>query len=161
MALTNLKTVLTKTAKVTGVKLAAPADRIGLGFGTATAYPTDPLSPGRFPAPTNPEPEQLRSRHGQSATQPQQQQQMRSEMRAAVPPASSAGWLPPGPSVVRVTWPLTVGAGRSVSTTDPGRNCNPKACVRLRHDRDCQSPVRSDDKRALHRGTVSAATAGK
>ena len=37
MTLTNLKTEQTKTVTVTSVKLAAPADRIGLGFGTALA----------------------------------------------------------------------------------------------------------------------------
>ena len=36
MALTNLKTVLTKTAKVASVTLAAPADRIGSGAAAVT-----------------------------------------------------------------------------------------------------------------------------
>ena len=63
MTLTNLKTEQTKTVTVTSVKLGTPADRIGLGFGAGLAYPTDnPLSPGHFPVPTNPEPEQVRSR---------------------------------------------------------------------------------------------------
>jgi hypothetical protein len=161
MALTNLKTVLTKTAKVTGVKLAAPADRIGLGFGigSTTAYPTDSLSQGRFPAPRNPEPEQFRSRHGQSATQ--MRKHMRTGTPGAVPPASLAGCLPPGSSADRVLWSLTVGASWSVSATDPSRNRFPRACVRLRQDRDCQSPVRSDEKHALTQGTAPAATAGK
>jgi hypothetical protein len=159
MALTNLKTVLTKTAKVTSVTLAAPADRIGLGFGAATAYPTDSLSQGRIPAPRNPEPEQFRSRHGWSATQ--MRKQMRTGTPDAVPPASSAGCLPPGSSAVRVLWPLTASASRWVSAIDPSRIRVPEVCVRLRQDRDCQSPVRSDEKHALTRETIPAATAGK
>ncbi len=58
----TLKTLVLKTVTVTGVKLATPADRIGLGLGVAPAYPTDNLSPGQFPMPHNPEPEQVRSR---------------------------------------------------------------------------------------------------
>jgi hypothetical protein len=158
MALTNLKTVLTKTAKVTSVTLAAPADRIGLGFGPAPAYPTDSLSQGRFPTPRNPEPEQLRSRHGQSAAQ------MRKQMRAggldAVPPASLAGCVSPGSSAYRVLWRLTPSTHWSVSAMDTSRDRFPKVCVRL-HDRDCQSPVRSGGKRTLAEGTVPAAIAAK
>jgi hypothetical protein len=159
MALTNLKTVLTKTAKVTSVTLAAPADRIGLGFGPAHAYPTDTLSQGQFPMPRNPEPEQLRSRHGWSATQ--MRKQMRTGTPDAVPPAGSAGRLPPGSTADRGLWSLTVGASRTVSATVPSRNCSPEVCVRLRLDRDCQSPVRSDEKRTLTRETAPAAAAGK
>jgi len=159
MALTNLKTMQTKTAKMTSVKLDIPADRIGLGFGAATTYPTDSLSPGRFPTPRNPEPEQLRSRHGLSATQ--MRKQMRTGTPDAVPPARLAGWLPPGLSAARVTWCLTVRASWSVSAIDPSRNRLPEVCVRLRQGRDCQSPVRSDEKHALTRETVPAATAGK
>jgi hypothetical protein len=161
MVLTNLKTVLMKTVKVTSVTLAAPADRIGLGFGPATAdaNPTDSLSRGRFPAPHNPEPEQLRSRHGRSAEQ--LRKQMRTGTPDAVPPASLAGYLPPGSSADRVLWSLPVGASWSVATTAPSRTCSPKVCVRLRHDRDCQSPVRSDEKHTLRRATAPAATAGK
>ncbi len=69
MALTNLTTVTTKTATVASVKLTTPADRIGLGFGAALAYPADSLSLGQFPTPHNPAPEQVRSRQGQSAAQ--------------------------------------------------------------------------------------------
>jgi hypothetical protein len=155
MTLTNLMTVL-KTVAMTSVKLVIPADRIGLGFGRGQAYPTDSLSQGRVPAPRNPEPEQLRSRHGQSATQ--MRKQMRTGGPDAVPPAGSAGCLP-GSSADRV-WSLTIGASWSVTRTDTSRSCAPEACVRL-HDRDCQSPVRSDEKRALTRAAVSAAAAGK
>jgi len=158
MTLTNLKTEQTKTVTVTSVKLAIPADRIGLGFGTALAYPADSLSQGRVLAPHNPVPEQVRSRQGTSAAQ------MRKQMRAggpnAVPPAGSVGLFPPGPRAVRVSWPLTVDASRSVSATDPSRNRDPKTCARL-HDRDCQSPVRSGAKHGLAREAISAATAGK
>lgn len=158
MTLTNLTTVTTKTATVTSFVLAAPADRIGLGFGAGLAYPADSLSLGHFPTPHNPVPEQDRSRQGQSATQ------MRKQMRAggpvAVPPAGPAGCLPPGPRAARVAWPLTASASWSVRATDHSRNRLPKVCVRL-HDRDCQSPVRNDDKRTLPREVASATAAGK
>ena len=151
MTLTNLKTEQTKTATVVSVKLTTPADRIGLGFGAALAYPTDSLSQGQFPVPHNPEPEQLRSRQGESATQ--MRKQMRTGEPDAVPPAGPAGCLPPGSSAVRVVWRVTV--------TDPSRNRDPKTCVRLRQDRDCQSPVRSDEKHGLTREAAPAAAAGK
>ena len=140
MTLTNLTTVTTKTATVTSFVLATPADRIGLGFGAGLAYPADSLSLGHFPTPHNPAPEQGRSRQGQSATQ--MRKQMRAGWPVAVPPASSAGRLPPGPRAAR------------------SRNRSPKVCVRL-HDRDCQSPVRSDEKRTLTRVVASATAAGK
>lgn len=158
MTLTNLKTDLTKTATVTGVKPAAPADRIGLGFGAGLAYPADSLSRGRFPAP-NPAPEQVRSRHGRSATQ------MRMHPRAGnpdvVPPVGSAGCLTPGSSAVRLAWTFTPGESWSVTVTGNSRNRFPQACARLRLDRDCQSLDRSDDKAALLREVAPAATAGK
>ena len=158
MTLTNLTTVTTKTATVTSFVLATPADRIGLGFGSALAYPADSLSLGHFPTPHNPVSEQDRSRQGQSATQ------MRKQMRAGwpipVPPASLAGCLPPGPRAARVAWPLTAGESWLVRSTDPSRNRLPKVCVRL-HDRDCQSPVRSDEKRTLAREVALAIAAGK
>ena len=140
MTLTNLTTVTTKTATATSFVLVVPADRIGLGFGAGLAYPADSLSLGHFPTPHNPVPEQDRSRQGQSATQ--MRKQMRAGWPVAVPPASSAGCLPPGPRAAR------------------SRNRSPKVCVRL-HDRDCQSPVRNDDKRTLPREVASATAAGK
>ena len=140
MTLTNLTTVTTKTATATSFVLVVPADRIGLGFGAGLAYPADSLSLGHFPTPHNPAPEQGRSRQGQSATQ--MRKQMRAGWPVAVPPASSAGCLPPGPRAAR------------------SRNRSPKVCVRL-HDRDCQSPVRSDEKRTLTRVVASATAAGK
>ena len=161
MTLTNLKTVL-QTVKVTSVKLAAPADRIGLGFGEGQHYPTaDSLSQkGRFPTSPNPEPEQVRSRHGQSATQ--MRKQMRTGTPDAVPPASLAGCLPPGPRAARVAWPLTVGESWLVRSTDHSRNHLPKVrVVRVRLGSDCQSPDRQDDKRALLREVAPATAAGK
>ena len=94
----TLTTCVQKTATVTGVKLAAPADRIGLGFGVAT-YSADPLSPGQNPMPRNPEPEHVGSRQELSAMQ------MRVRMHVggdAVPPAGSAG-CPCVPGVSAVT----------------------------------------------------------
>ena len=158
MTLTNLMTVTTQTATVTSFVLVTPADRIGLGFGAALAYPADSLSLGQFPTPHNPVPEQDRSRQGQSDAQ------MRKQMRAggpdAVPPASSAGCLPPGPRAARVAWPLTAGESWLVRATDHSRNRPPKVCARLR-SRDCQSPARSDDKRTLARVVAPATAAGK
>src|SRR5438046_3142242 len=84
MAMQTLKTRVLKTATVTGVKPTTPADRIGLGLGVA-AYPTDNLSPGQFPMPHNPEPEQVRSREELSAMQ------MREQMRAGGDSATTAG----------------------------------------------------------------------
>ena len=151
MTLTNLKTEQTKTVTVTGVKLVAPADRIGLGFGTALAYPADNLSRGQFPVPHNPEPEQFRSRQVESATQ--MRKQTRTDTADAVPPAGPAGFLTPGSRAVRVSW--------RVPPTDTSRNRDPKSCVRLRRLSDCQSQARSDEKHGLTRVAAPAAAAGK
>ena len=150
MTLTNLKTDL-QTVTVTSVKLGAPADRIGLGFGAVLAYPADNLSRGQFPLPPNPEPEQLRSRQDGSAAR------MRKQTRAgesdAVPPAGPAGCLTPGSSAVRAWWRTTV--------TGKCWNRDSKTCVRLRRLSDCQSQARSDEKHGLTRIASPAATAGK
>jgi hypothetical protein len=163
----TLKTLVLKTATATGVKLAAPADRIGLGFGVA--YPMDNLSQGHFPMPHNPEPEQVRSRQ-LSELLPR----MRWQSGCAVPPTGSAGCFP-GVSAVRFTsstGPLT---GRVATRTaaidrtlavsrlaDPSRTHVPgDSCHHDRLGRDCQSPDRSRDKRIATRGVSSAATAGK
>jgi hypothetical protein len=151
MTLTNLKTEQTVTVNATSFVLVVPADRIGLGFGTALAYPADNLSRGQFPLPHNPEPEQLRSRQDKSATQ--MRKQMRTGESDAVPPAGPAGCLTPGSTAVRAWWRFTV--------TGKSRNRDPKTCVRLRRLSDCQSQARSDEKHGLTRGAISAATAGK
>jgi hypothetical protein len=170
----TLKTHVLKTATVTGVKLATPADRIGQGLRVA-AYPTDNLSPGQFPMPHNPEPEQVRSREVLSATQ------MRMQLLAgddAVPPTGSAGCpsapgvsasrfastrVPPFPAWQRTTRTAVVGRTREVRLhTAPGQADCPRE---LRHsDRlgsDCQSPDRLSDKRNATREVCSAAEAGK
>ena len=151
MTLTNLKTVL-QTVQVTSVKLAAPADCIGLGFG-AGHYPTaDSLSQEvRFPTHPNPEPEQVRSRQGLSAMQ--MRKQMLTGSPGAVPPAGPVGLLPPGSSAVRAWWRVTV--------TGKPRNRDPKTCVRLRRLSDCQSQARSGEKHGLTRIASPATTAGK
>jgi len=161
MTLTNLKTVL-KTVQVTSAKLAAPADRIGLGFGTGQNYPADPLSPeARFPTRPNPAPEQGRSRQELSATQ--MRKQMRTDSPGAVPPASLVGLLPPGSPAARVSWSLTVGESCSVAAIDHSRDHSPKVRVvrSVRIGCDCQSPDRTDDKRALLRAVAPATAAGK
>ncbi len=150
MALTNLKTVQ-KTVTVASVKLTAPADRIGLGFGAVLAYPADNLSQGQFPVPHNPEPEQLRSRQVGSAAR--MRKQTRTSDPDAVPPVGPTGCLTPGSPAVRVSWRVTV--------TDPSRNRNPKTCVRLRRLSDCQSQARSDEKHGLTRKAAPIAAAGK
>jgi hypothetical protein len=165
----TLKTLVLKTATVTGVKPAASADRIGLGLGVATTYPMDNLSQGQFPMPQNPEPEQVRSREQLSAMQPRMRLQSGDE---SVPPAGSTGCFP-GSSAVRFALSRAsrfTGWQRTTRTAATGR-CRIAVLSRthvsgdLRHDnrlgRDCQSPDRSSDKRLAIRGVSSAATAGK
>ena len=186
MALKTLKTLVLKTATVAGVKLVTPADRIGLGLGTAsaTAYPTDNLSPGQIPLPPNPEPERARSRQELSAMQ------MRKQMPAAtlaVPPGGPLGatgcFRSPGLSADRSTstsassvrsWQpatRTTASGRSFTGCRfaelsrvhvPGDLCH---SVDDRLGRDCQSPDRSTGKQVAklftQREVVSAAAAGK
>jgi len=169
----TLQTLVLKTATVTSVKLFTPADRIGLGLGVA-AYPTDNLSPGQFPVPYNPEPEQVRSREALSAMQ------MREQMRAggdAVPPVGSAGCpSAPGVSASRSATsasPFTAWR-RTTRTAAAGRTrevCLPAAPGLadfhrdLRHtDRlgsDCQSPDRFGDKRNATTELRPASAAGK
>jgi hypothetical protein len=165
----TLETQVLKTATATGVKLAAPADRIGLGFGVA--YPMDNLSLGHVPVPHNPEPEQVRSR--QLSAMPARMRWQ--SVNGVVPPASSAGWFP-GVSAVRFTSIAASlsGGSRGMRTAaidrtravrrfaDPSRTRVPgDSCFLDRLGRDCQSPDRSGDKRIATRGVSSTATAGK
>jgi len=144
MNLTILMTVV-MTVTVVSVMLTISADRIGLGFGTGAkqAYPAESsLSPALFPAPHNPEPEQLRSRQERSAmhTQTQTRTQMHPDGTSvpdAVPPASLVGCVPPGCSADRVTWRM--------SAIDPSRSCFSLASFRTRLGSDCQSPDRCND----------------
>jgi len=165
----TLKTLVLKTATVTGVKLATPADRIGLGLGVVRAYPMDNLSQGLFPMPHNPEPEQVRSRQ-LSAMHPR----MRHASDDAVPPASSAGCFP-GASAVRFAScdaSRFTGWQRTMRTAATGRNhafCRFAVTSRthvpgdLRHHdrlgRDCQSPDRFGDKRTTAIRIVSSIAA--
>lgn len=173
---TNLKTLVLKTVTVTGVKPVTPADRIGLGFGVA-AYPTDNLSPGRNPAPRNPEPEQAR---GRQLSAMQMREQMRSD-RDAVPPVGSTGTGCPGApgvsagrSATSSSSSLTTSWRRTERTTAVGG----ARVVRLHavHDRtdlpgdlandltgrDCQSPRRFSGKQVVATRKIgSAATARK
>jgi len=162
----TLKTLVLKTATVTGVKLATPADRIGLGFGVA--YPTDNLSQGHFSMPHHPEPEQVRSR--ELSAMPQRMPWLTGD---AVPPASLAGCLP-GVSAVRFassswlpSWRMTRTAanGRALSAcrlADPSRtHVTGDPCHHDRLGRDCQSPDRLSDKRIATRDVSSTAIAGK
>jgi len=172
----TLKTLVLKTVKVTGVKLGTPADRIGLGLVVAT-YPTDNLSPGHFPMPLNPEPEQARSR--QLSASHMQPQMRRHSDGDAVPPAGSTGcspgstasrFLPASAGSLTRSWRGTtrtaatggfrIGATALVAAT--GRANFPGG---LRHDDrpgDCQSHGRSGGKREVSiRRVTPAAEAGK
>lgn len=171
--LATLKTLVLKTATVGSVKLTAPADRIGLGFGVA-AYPTDNLSQGQIPMPHNPEPELVRSREELSAPQSRQQLHAGNE---AVPPGGSAGCVPgltAARSAARSASPLTGSWRETTRTTatggtrvvfpvavpgaadfsrDPGRSD--------RFGRDCQSLRRFRGQQGAKREVGPAAAAGK
>jgi len=165
MAVKTLKTLVLKTVTVTGVKLATPADRIGLGLVGSNAYPMDNLSQGQFPLPPNSEPEQ--AREWQLSTS-----QMRKHLRAgdsAVPPASSVGSpSSPGVSAGRFSSPAAIpfmgwqremrttgtATGRTHATRGLRLTAEPSQvhCPGdlLHSDRlgcDCQSPDRTSDKR--------------
>jgi hypothetical protein len=169
----TLKTVLLKTANVTGVKLVTPADRIGLGLRASLAYSTDNLSLGQNPQPQNPELEQ-------PGEQPLSTEQMPMHLHAGdgdAPPAGSAG-CPSTPGFTAVTF----GSASAVSLTGWRRTIRaaatsraPKACSFARDGRanfpgdprrdmrpgsDCQSPGRVSDKRNAKR-EVNPATAAK
>lgn len=165
----TLENQVQKTATVTGVKPAAPADRIGLGCGFAATYPTDNLSPGLFPMPHNPAPEQARSREELSTMPSRMRWPSGGDTRT---PAGSTGCFPGTPAVwfalpraSRFTgWQRTM---RTAATgrcrlADPGRTHDSGD---LRPDnrlgRDCQSPDRFRDKRVATRIVSSTAIAGK
>lgn len=174
MFATTLKTVLLKTVKVTGVKLAAPADRIGLGMRATSAYPTDNLSPEHlnvldFPAP--------KPAWEQSLSHEQMQQQMPTDERTA-PSASLAGSpSDPGFSAARFTLRLATlpqGWPRPTQTTATGRTatfCTAADPVRShlpgnpqhsnRYGRDCQSPNRNGGQGIAIREVNPAAAAKK
>jgi hypothetical protein len=168
----TLKTLVLKTATVTGVKLVTPADRIGQGLGRA-AYAMDNLSQGQFPMPHSPEPNPVRSREELSAMR------MRMHSHASgdpVPPASSAGCFP-GVSASRFASPSAppfTGWQRTTRTAAAGRTrevCRVAAPGladsqrELRHTSrlgsDCQSPDRSSDKRNALKEVRPASAAGK
>ncbi len=170
----TLKTLVLKTATVTGVKLVTPADRIGLGLGVAN-YPTDNLSPGPIPMPQSPEPEQARSRQ-LSAMQMQRQMQSRSDSDA-VPPAGSTG-CSPGSSAGRFSSSSADSFTSWHETTRTAATGDPASAVRIfavpsrtdlpgdlgHNDRlgDCQSPELFSGKReSATRRVGSAADAGK
>ncbi len=169
--LKTYKTLVLKTAQVTGVKLAIPADRIGLGRDVAN-YPTDNLSPGQFPTPHNPEPEQVRSREELSAMQLHEQMPAGND---AVPPERSTGSFP-GSSASRSASPSASSQSRSwpkATRTPPTGNPREGSlivgtnradfsrdlCRQDRFGRDCQSLRRLHDKRDTIRKVCSATAA--
>jgi hypothetical protein len=168
MVVLTHKTVVPKTVTVGSVKLPTPADRIGLGLVAVANYPAEVLSPGQFPLPHNPAPDAgPGSRQGHSAMP---MRQHRHAMATRVPPAGPAGWSSaPGSSARRRLWSFTgrPSVGWRVATkraaaagrlTAGGREFRPVGeswasfpggSSRLRRiGRDCQSPDRSDDRRA-------------
>jgi hypothetical protein len=185
---TTLKTLVQKTATVTSVKLATPADRIGLGLVNVATYPADVLSPGQFPLPHNPGSEpNLGSRTERSAAQ--MHGQMRG-MARAVPQAGTTGCPVPGSSARRRPWSFTVppsagwqrvaakrsaAAGRvsgATGLTARAATTNPDAVASrasfpavpghpFRLGCDCQSPDRGNDRTPATGETTPTATAGK
>lgn len=143
----TLKTLVQKTATVGSVKLSTPADRIGLGFMVADAYPAEVLSPGQFPLPHNPAPEsKLGSRQELPAMQTREPMQARA---TAATPAGSAGCPSvPGSSAARSSWSRSDRpfAGWRLTAKEVGRASTPTGASPLhRHGSDCQSPSRRDD----------------
>lgn len=169
----TLTTAVLKTVTVAGVKLVAPADRIGQGGLAASANPTDNLSPGYVPVPPYPEPEMVR-------VQSLSAMQMRMHMPAAAttPTAGSAGCLrAPGASAVTswssspvsfTGWRRTTRDAAVAESRKLGRSAQPSRTRRPddgRHDyrtgSDCQSPGRVSDLPAVIRVASSAQTAKK
>jgi hypothetical protein len=148
MFLTNLTTALTKTATTTSLALVVPADRLGLGFGAGqNDYPADDsLSQGHIPVPTNPKPEQLRSRQGQSA------EQMRKQLRTDAPPVPPTSLVGSVPSVARVNW--------RTPPADTNRNRNPLVPART-CTCDCHSHGRIPANDGTKRGASAARAIGK
>lgn len=174
MAITTLKTLVLKTATVGSVKLATPADRIGLGLAMVATHSADVLSRGQFPLPSNPVPN-VGSGERQVPSVEQLPQQMPA-MATAEPPAGPAGCLSaPGSTAFRRPWSFAARpfAGWRSSTKRTGRtSSHPRAGLLSRFERDCQSHDRRDDRSAAsaqrypsgYRGmweSVAAATAGK
>jgi len=171
------KTLVLKTVTASGVKLPAPADRIGLGAMVVAGYPMDLLSSGQFPLPHNPEPENGAGSRQEPSTM-HHREAMR-EMATTAAPAGSAGCLNvPGSVSVRSVCsftglPITGWRGTGKRT---GRAKPPASAGRhVRIGCDCQSPDRKDDRladacrdsriqRRSHRAGVAArafTTAGK
>ncbi len=187
MKVTTLKTLVLKTATVGSVKLPAPADRIGLGFGLVALYPAEVLSPGQFPMPHRPAPNT-----GPGPRQELSATRMREQTRAmatAEPPAGPAGRPVPGSTACRRPWSLTgpaswawsvaakraAAAGRlatDTGATAPSAAGEPAAThsrasfragpsLQCRFGCDCQSPDRRDDRRPASRTLTPVAAAGK
>jgi hypothetical protein len=163
----TLKTLVLKTVTASGVKLPAPAKRIGLGFSVVADYPMDLLSSGQFPLPHNPEPEQGPGSRQVPSTM--HGHEPMHEMATTAAPASTAGCLNvPGSVSVRSECSrsrLALTGWRDASKRT-GRAKPPASAGRLiRIGSDCQSPGRNDDRLArARRARVSArafTTAGK
>lgn len=147
MFLTNLTTDLTKTATTTSFALVVPADRLGLGCGSGQNYPADDsLSQGHIPVPTKPQPEQLRSRQGESAAQ------MRKQLRTDEPPVPPTGPVGSVPSVARVNWRTPpADTTRNRNPLVPARNCTG----------DCHSHGQIPANDSTKRHASAARAAGK
>ena len=133
----TLKCLVLKTASV-GVKLPTPADRIGAGVGVAIdRNPATSQFPGHF-LPRLPEPEpQARSRR-EVADMPEM------STPSTGTPAGSAGRFPGTTACWRPTAATSRSVGAASRASYPG---SLTSSVRL--GRDCQSPDRSNARKAL------------
>lgn len=172
---TTLKTLVLRTATVSSVKLTTPADRIGSGLVAVAAYPTEVLSPGRFPAPHRPGSEPNPGGPRQELSAARMPVHPRA-MATAEPPAGPAGRPVPGSSAHRRPWSFTqpllsrwcrvatkrpaatgrvtpagLPAGTTTSAAVRSRASFPAAASVRDRIGDCQSPDRTDDRRAARR----------
>jgi len=182
---TTLKTQVLKTATVSSVKLPTPADRIGLGLVAVATYPTEVLSPGQFPLPQRPGSEPNPGGPRQELSAAHRHMAMRA-MATAEPPVGPTGRPVPGSSATRRPWSFTqplsarwcrvatkrpaatgrvTTAGLSAIATMPAavrsRASFPAAAIVQDRIGDCQSPDRTDDRRAATREATPTAAAGK
>jgi hypothetical protein len=183
---TTLKTLVQKTATVNSVKLSTPADRIGQGLVAVATYPAEVLSSGRFPSPHSPGSEANPGGSRQELSAAQMQMHPRAMATAAEPPVGPTGRPVPGSSATRRPWSFTqhlaerwcrvatkrpAATGRVTTAGLPATATTPAAVVcrasfpaaAIVQDRigDCQSPDRTDDRRAARREATPTAAAGK
>jgi len=154
--------LLPKTALVSSLKLAAPADRTGSGVNVIDHYPMAILSLGHFPLPRFPEPEP-RSRRTVADEQSMPPQGLPdgpagsdSGPLARRRPARKAVTTPPAGNTTGTVNPaVPVASRRVVPASRLGRLWSPQRLSRL--GSDCQSPDRQDAKCDLTANRVNPA----